>query len=105
MTETQMTDDGMPSSARKHMEPDAVAPVLTALASQDCRLNGEYIVTGGGRLRRASVVEWGTVPLPDDPDLSPSQLETLLAQSQAGEPKEFRVSVEAFNDLMDGGPR
>jgi NAD(P)-dependent dehydrogenase (short-subunit alcohol dehydrogenase family) len=105
MTEPQMTDDSMPSAARKHMEPDAVAPVLTALASQDCRLNGEYIVTGGGRLRRASVVEWGTVPLPDDPDLSPSQLETLLAQSQAGEPKEYRVSVEAFNDLMDGGPR
>ena len=105
MTEAQMTDDGMPSSARKHLEPDAVAPVLTALASQDCRLNGEYIVTGGGRLRRASVVEWGTVPLPNDPDLSPGQLETLLAQSQAGEPKEFRVSVEAFNDLMDGGPR
>ena len=105
MTETQMTDDGMPSSARKHLEPDAVAPVLTALASQDCRLNGEYIVTGGGRLRRASVVEWGTVPLPNDPDLSPGQLETLLAQSQAGEPKEFRVSIEAFNDLMDGGPR
>lgn len=102
---TQMTDDGMLSSARKHLEPDAVAPVLTALASQDCRLNGEYIVTGGGRLRRASVVEWGTVPLPNDPDLSPGQLETLLAQSQAGEPKEFRVSVEAFNDLMDGGPR
>ena len=67
---TQMTDDGMPSAARKHMEPDAVAPVLTALASEGCRLNGEYIVTGGGRLRRASVVEWGTVPLPDDPDLA-----------------------------------
>ncbi len=36
---TQMTDDGMPSQARKHMEPDAVAPVLTALASEDCRLS------------------------------------------------------------------
>ena len=99
---TQMTDDGMPSSARKHMEPDAVAPVLAALASEGCRLNGEYIVTGGGRLRRASVVEWGTVPLPDDPDLSPGQLEDLLARSHAGEPKEFRVSVDAFADLMDG---
>ena len=99
---TQMTDDGMPSAARKHMEPDAVAPVLTALASQGCRLNGEYIVTGGGRLRRASVVEWGTVPLPDDPDLSPGQLEDLLARSHAGEPKEFRVSLDAFSDLMDG---
>ena len=26
----------------------------------------------------------------------------LLAESGRGEPKEFRVSVEAFNDLMDG---
>ena len=78
---TQMTDDGMPSEARKQMEPDAVAPVLTALASAGCRLNGEYVVTGGGRLRRASVVEWGTVPLPDDPDLTPDQLADLLARS------------------------
>ena len=31
---TQMTDDGMPPAARKQMEPDAVAPVLTALASE-----------------------------------------------------------------------
>ena len=99
---TQMTDNGMPPAARKHMEPDAVAPVLTALASEGCRLNGEYIVTGGGRLRRASVVEWGTVPLPDDPDLRAEELETLLARSHAGEPKEFRVSVDAFEDLMDG---
>ena len=52
-----MTD----GAARSGWTPDAVAPVLTALASPDCRLNGEYIVTGGGRLRRASVVEWGTV--------------------------------------------
>jgi hypothetical protein len=49
MTETQMTDGGVPSSASKRVEPDAVAPVLTALASQDCRLNGEYIVAGDGR--------------------------------------------------------
>jgi NAD(P)-dependent dehydrogenase (short-subunit alcohol dehydrogenase family) len=101
---TQMTDDGMPSAARKRMEPDAVAPVLTALASEGCLLNGEYVVTGGGRLRRASVVEWGTVPLPDDPDLSPDQLAGLLAESGRGEPREFRVSVEAFNDLMNGRP-
>ena len=48
------------------------------------------------------MVEWGTVPLPDDPDLSPGQLEDLLARSHAGEPKEFRVSLDAFSDLMDG---
>ena len=100
---TQMTDDGMPSAARRVMEPDLVAPVLTALASPECRLNGEYVVTGGGRLRRASVVEWGTVRLPNGPGLSPGQLHALLAESGRGEPREFRVSVDAFHDLMEGG--
>ena len=55
---TQLTGDGMPAAARPRLDPDLVAPVLTALASPECRLNGEYLVTGGGRLRRASVVEW-----------------------------------------------
>jgi len=99
---TQMTDDGIPSPARRGLEPDLVAPALTALASPECRLNGEYIVTGGGRLRRASVVEWGTVLLPNDPGLSGPQLAAPLAESGRGKPREFRVSVDAFNDLMGG---
>ena len=74
-----------------------------ALASEECRLNGEYIVTGAGRLRRASVVEWDTVWLPNEPDLSPGQLEALLARSHAGEPREYRVAADAFADLMEGG--
>jgi NAD(P)-dependent dehydrogenase (short-subunit alcohol dehydrogenase family) len=99
---TQLTDDAMPPAARKQLEPDAVAPVLTALARPDCRLNGEYIVTGGGRLRRASVVEWGTVRLPDDGDLDPERLAGLLAESGRGEPREFPGAAEAFTDLMEG---
>jgi NAD(P)-dependent dehydrogenase (short-subunit alcohol dehydrogenase family) len=99
---TQMTDDGMPSAARQGMDPDLVAPVLTALASPAGRLNGEYIVTGGGRLRRASVVEWGTVLVPNGPDLGPDQLEALLAESGRGQPREFRVSADAFDDLVAG---
>ena len=102
MTEAQMAADGVPAAVRTRMEPDLVAPVLTALASPECRLNGEYIVTGGGRLRRASAVEWGTVLLPNGPDLSPSQLHVLLAESGRGEPREFRVAVDAFYDLMGG---
>jgi hypothetical protein len=90
----------MPSSARARMDPDLVAPVLTALASPECRLNGEYLVTGGGQ----PVVEWGTVLLPNGPDLSPPQLHALLAESGRGEPREYRVSVDAFDDLMSGGP-
>ena len=105
---TRMTDDGMPSQARKHMEPDAVAPALTALASEDCRLNGEYIVTGGGRLRRASVVEWDTVWLPNEPDLSPGQLEALLARSHLArlhdEHAVQRWSSRDWCSCTDGGP-
>ena len=100
---TQMTEDGTPASVRPRLNPDLVAPVLTALASPQCGLNGEYLVTGGGRLRRASVVEWGTVLLPNGPDLSPSSLHALLAESGRGEPREFRVAVDAFHDLMEGG--
>jgi NAD(P)-dependent dehydrogenase (short-subunit alcohol dehydrogenase family) len=100
---TQMTDDGMPSAARQEMDPDLVAPVLTALASPEGRLNGEYIITGGGRLRRASAVEWGTVLVPNGVGLRAADLEALLAESGRGKPREFRVAVDAFDDLVAGG--
>jgi len=101
---TQMTDAGLPLPVREQLDPDLVAPVLTALASEDCTLNGEYIVTGGGRLRRASVVEWETVQLPGGVELSAGQLAELLERSHEGEPREFGVAVQAFTDLMGRGP-
>ncbi len=101
---TQMTAGATPPAVGERMDPDLVAPVLTALASPDCRLNGEYVITGGGRLRRASVVEWETTFLPNEPDLRPDQLQALVAESGAGQPHEYRVAVDAFNDLMSEGP-
>jgi len=104
---TQMTVGvigSTPPAVGRQLDPDLVAPVLTALASPDSRLNGEYVISGGGRLRRASVVEWETVFLPNEPDLRPDQLHALLAESGAGKPHEYRVAVDAFNDLMSGGP-
>jgi NAD(P)-dependent dehydrogenase (short-subunit alcohol dehydrogenase family) len=100
---TQMTEGATPPAVGRQLDPDLVAPVLTALASPDSRLNGEYVVTGGGRLRRASVVEWETVFLPNEPDLHPDQLHALLAESGSGKPHEYRVAVDAFHDLMSGG--
>lgn len=100
---TQMTSGGMTSAeVREQMTPEAVAPVLTALASPECELNGEYIVTGGGLLRRASAVEWGTVSLPPGGQLDAGQLAELVAESGKGEPREFRVADAAFTDLADG---
>ena len=76
---------------------------LTALASPECRLNGEYIVTGGGLLRRASAVEWGTVELPSGGELGAGELAALLAESGKGDPREFTVSADAFTHLAVGG--
>jgi hypothetical protein len=81
---------------------EAVAPVLTALASPDCTLNGEYIVTGGGLLRRASPVEWETVALPDSSFLGAAELTALVEESGRGKPREFGVSVDAVTDLAGG---
>jgi NAD(P)-dependent dehydrogenase (short-subunit alcohol dehydrogenase family) len=103
---TQMTEGAIgstPPAVGQRMDPDLVAPVLTALASPDCRLNGEYVITGGGRLRRASVVEWETIFLPNEPDLRPDQLHALLAESGSGQPHEYRVAIDAFTDLMSEG--
>ena len=101
---TQMTADGISDDdVRRRMTAEAVAPVLTALASPDCTLNGEYIVTGGGLLRRASAVEWETVALPGGSLLSAAQLASLVEESGRGKPREFGVSVDAFTDLA-GGP-
>ena len=101
---TQMTADGISDhGVRRRMTAEAVAPVLTALASPDCTLNGEYIVTGGGLLRRASAVEWETVALPGGSLLSAAQLASLVEESGRGKPREFGVSVDAFTDLA-GGP-
>jgi NAD(P)-dependent dehydrogenase (short-subunit alcohol dehydrogenase family) len=100
---TQMTDGAMPPEISAQMDPDLVAPVLTALASPDCRLNGEYLVAGGGRLRRASVVEWDTVALPSgDGGLTAAQLEELVGRSGRGKPREFGIAVDAFLDLIEG---
>lgn len=104
---TQMTEGvvgSTPPAVGRRMDPDLVAPVLTALASPECRLSGEYVITGGGRLRRASVVEWDTVFVPNGSDLHPDQLQALLAASGSGKPHEYRVAVDAFNDLMAGDP-
>ncbi len=99
---TQMTETGMADAYASAATVDRVAPVLTALVAAECRLNGQLIVTGGGRLRCASVVEWGTVELPDD--LGARELEELVNRSKASKPKEFDGANEAFLDFMGDQP-
>jgi NAD(P)-dependent dehydrogenase (short-subunit alcohol dehydrogenase family) len=98
---TQMTADDLPEDQAKRLPSEAVSPVLAALVAEDCRLNGEYVVTGAGRVRRAAVGEGATIDLPDGA-LSAADLERLLAASAEQPLKEFPYAVAAFTDLFEG---
>lgn len=97
---TQMTQVGMDASYADAATAERVAPVLTALVDEHCSLNGQLIVTGAGRLRSASVVEWGTVLVPND--LDPHELEELVHRSKTATPTELNGAIEAFFDFMGG---
>jgi NAD(P)-dependent dehydrogenase (short-subunit alcohol dehydrogenase family) len=97
---TQMTEEGISSdSVRSWMSTDVVAPVVGALVDPRCELNGEMLIVGGGRLRRATPVEWDPVDLPDG-TLDPDELTKLVAQSGAGSPSEYPDGLTAFLALV-----
>lgn len=92
---TQMTDTGMASRYRELMDAGAVAPIVTALVDPASTLNAQVIVAGGGGLRAASAVEFGTVHLPAD-RLTPGTLAGLLAESRESEPREYGDAYQGF---------
>jgi NAD(P)-dependent dehydrogenase (short-subunit alcohol dehydrogenase family) len=95
---TQMTDTGMNPQYRDLMTAQAVAPVVTALVDAGCSLNGQLLVAGGGALRAAAAVEYGTVALPTD-RLTPSGLADLIARSRTAPAREFPEAQTAFVDF------
>lgn len=97
---TQMTERGVETPEyRQMMSAASVAPVVIALAHPGCRLNGESIVVGRGRLRRAGAVEWGIVDC-DGEAADPDHLARLVQESRAAGPHEFPHALAAFEDLM-----
>ena len=52
---TQMTADTLQAASVPGLAPEEVAPVAARLVAADCRLSGEVIIAGGGRLARAGV--------------------------------------------------
>lgn len=54
---TQMTEAHLPESLRRRMSPDKVAPVAAWLVSDACPMNGEIVISGGGRIARARMME------------------------------------------------
>ena len=103
---TQMTDTGMDPRYREAMTAAAVAPVVTALVDPAGTLNGQVVVAGGGGVRAAAAVEYGTVRLPQKA-FGAAALGELLRASRDREPREFPTALAAFFDLaadVSGGP-
>lgn len=61
---TQMTGEHLPAAWAAALPAEAIAPVAAWLLSPDCPLNGEVIVSGGGRHARSWSVE--TAPMAGD---------------------------------------
>lgn len=101
---TQMTDAGMPEHLRGAMDARLVAPVVTTLVDPACTMNGQVLVVGGGRLRVATAVEWGSVDLPNG-SLTPEGLADLMQASRASAPREFIDAPTAFADFASGPER
>jgi NAD(P)-dependent dehydrogenase (short-subunit alcohol dehydrogenase family) len=98
---TQMTDAEMDARYRELMTADLVAPVVTALVDPDCELNGQVLISGGGGLKAATAMEFGTVRLPAEDDLTPAALTALIAQSRETPPREFPDAETAFFAFAD----
>lgn len=64
---TQMTEKDVPSTLKDRLRPDYVAPLLAWLISDECKLNGETIICGGGRISRSRMMESKPLSFPDSP--------------------------------------
>lgn len=54
---TQMTAEHLPAALRERMSPEHVAPVAAWLVSDACAMNGEIVISGGGKVARARMME------------------------------------------------
>jgi len=94
---TQMTGADLPQGWAAALPVAAVAPVAAWLLSPGCPLNGEVIVTGGGRHARAIAVETAAI----QGDLVAQAWPAL--REAPGRP--WRDSVASFVAFMEGIPQ
>jgi len=67
---TQMTEENLNPSMRERMNPEQVAPVVAWLLNEQCELNGEVIIAGGGLMGTAHSREPVPVALPGNADFA-----------------------------------
>jgi NAD(P)-dependent dehydrogenase (short-subunit alcohol dehydrogenase family) len=98
---TQMTSHAMSAPLRELLTPDRVAPVLGWLASPECHLNGEIVISGGGAVRLAGMTESGCRIIPDMMTKTPEDLEALCSNLlDTSDLHRFPDSMSEFHDMV-----
>lgn len=96
---TQMTEDGMDTQYADALRPEAVAPIVSALADPASTVNGQVIIAAGNGLRVADAVEGGTVTFDNADALDPADLAGLIDKSRSGQQHVYTDAHEAFLDF------
>lgn len=96
---TAMTAPHVAPSLADRMDPAAVAPLVSWLASEACDVTGQVLVSGGGRLRAAFAVEGQPVALAE------GAIGPAVHTALGAEPREtYGDAHQAFAAFMDGRP-
>jgi NAD(P)-dependent dehydrogenase (short-subunit alcohol dehydrogenase family) len=106
---TKMTAPHTPAEVAAVLGPELVAPLVTYLASDACRLNGRTIVCGKGGFRRATTVEGPLVAYSSREALTPEAIAEDVARLDAPAPadaafREFPDALAAFDDFFRSVP-
>jgi NAD(P)-dependent dehydrogenase (short-subunit alcohol dehydrogenase family) len=86
----------------QHLQPELVAPLVSALVSAGSSINGQVLVTGGGRVRRSATVECEPLLDIDDLDVNDASAQRMAGFVRIdGSCREFRNALESYADFKD----
>lgn len=102
---TDMTTGYIDQATGAAMPPELVAPLVSWLISEDCLLNGECLVAGGGRVRPAYRIEGPGLDFGTDPGLPLSRFDSAVeAMMAAGDGVRPADGLAAFAQFLTATP-
>jgi len=94
---TQLTAAAFPGDQALAFVPEATAPLVGWLVSEDCSLTGQTFIAGAGGARRTVTMESDTVVLGSDPAAA---LSTLMESNCTREPPSAIAEFEDFRQSV-----
>ncbi len=98
---TAMTSGHVPPDLGRQMPAEAVAPVVSWLMTEACPLNGETLVVGAGRVRRAARIEGPGIRFDPADACTPAALQAAAADILSLDgATAFDHGLSAFDDFL-----